>query len=352
MNRNQFPIDFANYLNSQEEVEILESGTHWLENEKAKWDIVHIHWPESLIKGKKKNDDTLNWLNNKLSFLSKSAKIIATINNIEHHFSNSIFWDKLYKVVYENCDGFVHMGKPSVNLLAEKYGNHFSEKKYTIIPHGNYETLGLGVDKKHARIKIKAKIANNIFLVIGHLRHHKEVSLMVKSFKTLEYKKNQLFFVGRLPSLRLILYESGVILFFKYLILNAFWILNMSLTRNIKFKLGVIENKDLVLFSSAADVVFIPRKKTLNSGIVALGFTYSNIVVGPDYGNISEMLKTTNNLLFDIQADFRNVGTTLNKSIHLINTKQGILNYNYSHQTWNWNFLIKSYLNFYKKIIG
>jgi hypothetical protein len=45
--------------------------------------------------------------------------------------------------------------------------------------------------------------------------------------------------------------------------------------------------------------VLIPRHEALNSGNVFLGFTFGKPVVGPDIGNIGEVLTLTGNPTFD-----------------------------------------------------
>jgi beta-1,4-mannosyltransferase len=61
----------------------------------------------------------------------------------------------------------------------------------------------------------------------------------------------------------------------------------------------VISPEEVQIYLKSADLLFIPRYNTLNSGNVALGFTFGKVVVGPDYGVIGETLKLTGNPVFD-----------------------------------------------------
>ena len=62
---------------------------------------------------------------------------------------------------------------------------------------------------------------------------------------------------------------------------------------------GFVEEEDTQLYLNAADVLFIPRLKVLNSGNITLGMTFGKVVVGPDSFDVGHLLRETGNVVFD-----------------------------------------------------
>lgn len=52
---------------------------------------------------------------------------------------------------------------------------------------------------------------------------------------------------------------------------------------------------------SVADIALLQRVKILNSGSLPLNFYFGNVVVGPDVGNVGEILKKTGNPVFNVE---------------------------------------------------
>ena len=62
-----------------------------------------------------------------------------------------------------------------------------------------------------------------------------------------------------------------------------------------------IDDNELNILCSASDIMLIAKQNNLNSGNIALGFSFSNIVLGPETGNIGEILKSTNNPTYKLR---------------------------------------------------
>jgi hypothetical protein len=65
------------------------------------------------------------------------------------------------------------------------------------------------------------------------------------------------------------------------------------------FNYSFVEEEDAQSYVNAADVLFIPRLKVLNSGNVTMGMTFGRVVVGPDSWDVGELLRATGNPVFD-----------------------------------------------------
>jgi hypothetical protein len=78
------------------------------------------------------------------------------------------------------------------------------------------------------------------------------------------------------------------------------WVLGRQ--KSVVLRPGPIAYDQMRFLVSAADVVLIPRLKTLNSGTLPLGFTYGAVVLGPDTGNVGALLRSTGNPVFAVDA--------------------------------------------------
>jgi glycosyltransferase involved in cell wall biosynthesis len=112
-----------------------------------------------------------------------------------------------------------------------------------------------------------------------------------------------------------------------------------------------IGRKDVQYFLKAADLLFIPRFNTLNSGNVALGFTFGKVVIGPDYGVIGEMLKTTGNPVYHPQ-DIRSIADAIHNGLELASKNHGLNNKQYAQQHFSWKRVAEKTYSFYKQLIN
>ena len=81
--------------------------------------------------------------------------------------------------------------------------------------------------------------------------------------------------------------------------------------------------------------MLIAKQNNLNSGNIALGYSFSNIVLGPDTGNIGEILRSTNNPTYKLgKLDSSEIVEKCKKSLF---KKVGILNNKFILENCDWN---------------
>lgn len=82
----------------------------------------------------------------------------------------------------------------------------------------------------------------------------------------------------------------------------GYYLLMPLLNRIYKLQGGasdeLIDECDLPYYMAASDVIFIQRKDVLNSANIPLAFLFHKIAIGPNVGNIGELLKSTGNPTF------------------------------------------------------
>lgn len=107
--------------------------------------------------------------------------------------------------------------------------------------------------------------------------------------------------------------------------------------------------EEVQVYLKAADLVFVPRFNTLNSGNVALGFTFGKVVTGPGYGVIGETLNKTGNPVFD-PVDLNSVCDAISAGFELAEAGHGIKNKEYANHHMKWEDIGVDTLKAYQKL--
>ena len=99
---------------------------------------------------------------------------------------------------------------------------------------------------------------------------------------------------------------------------------------------GFLSSEELNEWLCASDIVLIQRKGILNSGNVALAYSASKVVVGPDLGNVGEILKETNNYTFNPE-NRELVCQEVKKAVDDCKKSSNLGNFNYEYAKKHWN---------------
>jgi hypothetical protein len=349
-NKNNFPIDFVRSFEGMGEEVTIDYGIQWLSEERSKWDIIHIHWPENLTKGRFLNNKFIEWLDAKLKVWAVDSQIVATIHNLGSHYGHSSLIDFLYYTVFKNCHGFIHLGRYSVNAFAKSYGEALASKPISIIPHGNYSSLFRNLAKSVAEAN-RITTPKKKILVVGRLRDIEELHLLWDVSKKIDINAYEVVFAGRLPSARLSLKQGKLFAFFNTTVNNVYWRAKLAISPVIIADFGFISDEKLVKYLSATNVLFIPRKMILNSGNLPLGFSFGKVVVGPNVGNVGELLKQYHNPVFEPSASGGEIHDILMDAVKLDKDGLGEKNKIIALRNWDWNAIAKMHIDFYRNML-
>ena len=86
----------------------------------------------------------------------------------------------------------------------------------------------------------------------------------------------------------------------------------------------------------ACDVVVVPRYNTINSGNIALAYTFAKVVLGPGIGNIGEELRASGNAIFDPRSR-ESLSRAVDEAIDLVRARHGALNLLRARNLMNWH---------------
>ena len=261
------------------------------------YDIIHFQWPEEVMGWNGDDPDKIRRLEERIAFFrSKGARFVYTRHNIRPHYINEMI-GRAYDIIEEQSDVVVHMGRYSLNEFAARH----PDSRNVIIPHHIYQyTYKEDISVEKARQYLNLPQEAFIVTAFGKFRNREERRMVTKTFRMWD-KNNKLLLAPRLyPFSRFNKYGSN---FFKRWVSRAGYYLLIPLLNFMqKIRAGandeLIDNCDLPYFISASNVIFIQRKDILNSGNVPLAFLFRKVVVGPNVGNIGELLNATGNPAF------------------------------------------------------
>lgn len=217
------------------------------------------------------------------------------------------------------------MGTYSYNILKEKYPNTF----HFIVPHHVADEMwNRKNNNSDFRRKLNIPEKDIVISSFGAFRNQDEVNLFLNMAKDVG-RKGITYLAPRIPigklynGRRLIKSISFIKKYIKYKLLG------------VRFA-GFLSSEELDEWLCASDIVFIQRKEILNSGNVPLAFSAQKVVVGPNLGNVGEILKETHNYTFN--PDNREmVCKEVKKAIDAYRKDSNLGNTNYEYAKKNWN---------------
>ena len=279
-----------------------------------KYAIVNIHWPEAIFEWKEPTDKQLLELKDSLDKWKIHSRIIYTKHDENRHKGMTPNFIRLFELIEQNSDLFIHLGTYGQKLYRTKYPN----AQHKVVVHPLYESSLKKFSKKQAREKLDISQEALVIIVPGSIRNFEERRLVLSSFNALNIKNKVLIatnmrseikhdFPGRVRLKALFNVRDYVVNKFK----------SHHRPPKYLFTYGALDDKALSLRMAAADIVLIPRIKILNSGILFLGLTFNKIIVGPKTGNITEHLKFFKMPLFNPNST-KSIMGALEKGIALV----------------------------------
>lgn len=300
MPMNRFLVDLNQALSTQSEL-THDANAFW--NMEGDFDVVHLHFPEYLTLEIQESyrsglrDELIAETEKRLRFWAERSTIVVTRHVLlPHDALENPQWEKMYEMFYRYTHGVVHFAQASIDEFQERYSltKFFNgPPQHAIVPHHNYASLPNVVSRAEARQRLGIPNNKNVMLVFGSIRNDEEISLILDTFHGLRQRRKLLLVSKWREKLANV---SWIRL--KYW-LRDFNRLYYRLHPSYHFNFGFVEEENTQLYLNAADVLFIPRLKVLNSGNITLGMTFGKVVVGPDSWDVGQLLRETGNPIFD-----------------------------------------------------
>ncbi|MGJ8673006.1 hypothetical protein [Rubritalea sp.] len=320
-------------LNGEAQVEY---GLHWLWDPRFSFNLIHFQWPEEIFGWRAATEAELARLQQRLEeHKNGGGKCVITVHNELPHGQYAKPFEALYRLLYEYADALVHLGEASISSIKARYFAETNSKIHRVIKHGDYGCFLNGKEKGEARKCLKLSEEEFVLVHVGAIRSEKELGLLLRGFRVLPMQKKRLLIAGRLP------YPSRRDW-------RHYW-LRLRLQRDAHVLLVEknLTNDEVERCVVASDMLFIARTESLNSGNVALAYTFGKVVVGPDIAVIGEDLRAAGNYTFDPRSV-----ASIDQAIvaSLKQTDQGDKNKQWASEHMHWQTIASDCMVLYQEV--
>lgn len=284
------------------------------EEEIFQYDIIHIHWPDVIIDNQPSCNLIKAFKVRLLEIRKNNIDVAVTCHNFQPHYCKESFNKECYAIVYGIANIMLHLGRYSKAIMEKKY----PQAKHILIYHHTYDTIYSLKDRDDSLKMLKLNPQKRYILCFGQFRDEEErelVDIVAKHF----YNKNIEILAPRY--FELVRRRNFLITIWNWIKIKT----KEFLIPGLHIYGWYITDEMLPFFYAASDVSLIQRKKILNSGSLPMGFFMSKVVVGPDVGNVGELLKETGNPTFSIDS-FNSLIDALEKAFALFARGKGIEN--------------------------
>lgn len=248
----------------------------------SKGDIVHMHWPSysyqasnfplTLVK-------SLFFAGFLLLLRARGVRLFWTVHNVWPHSTGKSKWDyTMRRFILTVCNkGFV-MSESVKHEVTETFG--VSADKLIVTPHGHYVDayVGTGTD---IRKRFGIPPEQFLFLFVGRINAYKGVERLVEAFLSLGLDSAGLLIAGKV--------DDGYSLDY----------LNPINDGRIKVYPHFVDDRELVDFLKAGDVMVLPYTQITTSGSAILALSHYKPVVAPRLGSLSEYVAEGCGILYD-----------------------------------------------------
>ena len=256
------------------------------------YDIIHVHWPDMILASITGEDKIERIYRRICEIKEHGVKLIATCHNIEAHYAKDKDTVEVYPLIYSFADVIIHLGEYSLKFMRDKY----AQAKHVIIYHHTYDTLYHRASREESISKLGLSPDKRYILCFGAFRDNEERNLVDKVLR--EVRKEGCEILA--PNYYKIIKRKNILLMIKQW-LRCKW--KSFSTPGLHINGRYVDDEQLPYYFGASDLSLIQRKKILNSGNIPMAFLMGNVVVGPDTGNVGEMLKKTGNPVFNPEEE-------------------------------------------------
>jgi glycosyltransferase involved in cell wall biosynthesis len=347
----QFLQDWKSSLSAECDV-VHDHARFWSGTEQ--FDIVHIHWPEYLSfeteSGLRAPLDPaiLERLGERLdSWRARNTRLVIHRHNLRPHLDREGRFDPLYALAYAHADAVIHMGAESLAEYGRRYATQFdiSRQRHVIIPHAHFGAYASGVGRAEARRELGIRSGARTVLVFGRFAGDEECALVLQGFRQLPGWNKTLL----APSWHERLLRSASIRL-KYRVRDLRRLYH-RLHPWYHFGYTFVPDERVQYYLAAADVLLIQRRQPLNSSNLVLGFSFGRVVVGPDHGNVGEILRQTGNPVYE-SGSAASVGRALERGLALAGQGRGEANRKHALEQWSAEETGRRHVDLYRELLS
>lgn len=306
------------------------------------YDLIHIHWPDALVWWAYGCHDEMDIVERFRLIKHYGVKLVSTCHNIvPHYMDKESLSYKLYGIVYRESDAIIHLGEYSLKL----FQNCYPHATHYLMMHHVYDTIYTSQPSYADCIKaLNLSLDKQYILCFGAFRNEEERQLIIQLAADL--RKENICFLA--PSFVVIPKRRNLIYLIKPILKYLFY---KIMYPNIKISGHFVSDQELMFYYGASSISLIHRVHILNSGNLPLGFLMKQVVVGPDKGNVGDILKNTGNPIFD-PSDSGSLVEAIFRAQVLVGKQKGLENFKYAMKNWNTSRISDKLYRIYKNEIN
>lgn len=246
--------------------------------EAATW----IHWPEQLTNYQFPTPEDLDRIGRWLEAASRAGTVLWTVHNTHRHgMPDHPGFNALYRMTAERADVQLHLARTSIGLVQRLFPEA-RPREVLLQPFGDLSCMIGPRTRQEARRELGLGEGPPILLAAGTIRADPEYRMVLRAAAWSGWR---VLTQDRRPYVRR---RHRVQVWIERRLAGG------RLVESCRRVPEPVEDQVV----KACDAVFVPRPHNLNSASVYLGFTFGRAVIGPDLGNIGEVLRATGNPTF------------------------------------------------------
>jgi D-inositol-3-phosphate glycosyltransferase len=252
---------------------------------------------------------------------NKKSKVVAIADNIVPH-EKMPGGNLLSRYFVKSCNGFVVMSRAVLNDL-DKF-DKIRPRRFS--PHPLYDNFGAAISKSLAKNYLGLEETTSYILFFGFIREYKGLDLLIKAFADERFRKLPVklliageFYIDGKPYLDLI---------------NSLGLKDMVVLRT-----EFIENKDIVNYFCASDIVAQPYKDATQSGVTQIAYHFDKPMLTTNVGGLSEMVPD-GKVGFVVAPDVNEISRALLRFFNENKEKEFSANAAIEKKRFNWEILL------------
>jgi len=242
-----------------------------------RYDVVHLHWPESLLLSRRAAGSLLR--HGRLALVlarqrARGARIVWTCHNLHPHETDNTLSRWLFRTWFVRLITDAIALSPHGLELAENLYPPLRDKRRAVIPHGHYRPVfPTAPDALEARRSLGLPVDAKVMLSFGQIRAYKQVPALVRAFSQIDDPTLRLVVAGR-PFSELLAQELGRL---------------AVEDQRVVLRLGEVPDADVPRLFAASDFAVYSFADILNSGSVMLALSLDRPALAPRLGALPEL---------------------------------------------------------------
>lgn len=298
-------------------------------------DVLHIHWLHLFYM----RTSLLISARNAFTFLLKigamktaGIKLVWTVHNLENHEHENLDAFVRRRVAFL-ADAIIVHSRSAQGAVIERFGVTDTEKVH-VVPFANYVGLYPNqVTMDSAREKIGIGGAEFMFLFLGEIKPYKGVIELIDAFAKLA-PEAKLIIAGRIHG-------------------DEFRAALEQRIRNLDTVFlapGYIPDDEIQIYMNASDVVVLPYKKVLTSGILLLAMTFARACVAPDLPWIRDIIDDDGAFFFN-PGDVNGLAAAMKRAMEARERLAAMGEHNKQLVGgWDWSFAAGQTADLYRRL--